>query len=77
MRSIAVLVAALLAMVVKSITAEEADAAAAVIVSFVIMLTVLPLVRGICANIVELWHIRQEEQADLVLSSSQTLQQKA
>ncbi len=73
MRSIAVLVAALLAMVVKSITAEEADAAAAVIVSFVIMLTV----RGICANIVELWHIRQEEQADLVLSSSQTLQQKA
>jgi Co/Zn/Cd efflux system component len=46
MRSIAVIAAALLAEYVPSITAEEADATAAVVVSILIFLSLIPLVTG-------------------------------
>jgi Co/Zn/Cd efflux system component len=46
LRSIAVIVASLLAGFLPSVTAEEADAAAAVIVSVLIVLSLVPLCAG-------------------------------
>jgi len=62
-RSIAVLIASILAEFVESVTPEEADAVAAVIVSGIILLALLPLLAGIKRTWVSFYSIRQEELA--------------
>lgn len=47
LRSIAVILAALIAGNIKSIDPEEADATAAIVVSFIIVLSLIPLIHGI------------------------------
>ena len=60
-RSLAVLVAAILAEVLDSVTSEVADAAAAVVVSGIILLALVPLFVGLKKSIQELNAIRREE----------------
>ncbi len=60
-RSIAVLTASILAKFVPSITAEEADASAAVAVSVIILFALFPLFDGLKTTAVELLAIRREE----------------
>jgi predicted Na+-dependent transporter len=47
MRSLAVLVAALIASVFQSVEGADADAAAAVVVSIIIIVSLLPLLHGL------------------------------
>jgi Co/Zn/Cd efflux system component len=61
LRSIAVVVAAGLAEVVDGITSEEADAAAAVTVSILIILSLMPLLHGLWMSVSELRAIQAEE----------------
>jgi Co/Zn/Cd efflux system component len=61
LRSIAVVVAAGLAEVVDGITSEEADAAAAVTVSILIVLSLIPLLHGLSMSVSELRAIQAEE----------------
>lgn len=47
MRSLAVLIAAMIATVFDSVEGETADASAAVVVSVIIIISLLPLLRGL------------------------------
>jgi len=64
LRSIAVLVAACLSVLVTEITPEEADASAAVVVSALIILSLIPLFNGLGKTFQELRMIRAEEKSD-------------
>eukprot|EP00581_Thalassiosira_minuscula_P007765 CAMPEP_0183702716 /NCGR_PEP_ID=MMETSP0737-20130205/735_1 /TAXON_ID=385413 /ORGANISM="Thalassiosira miniscula, Strain CCMP1093" /LENGTH=324 /DNA_ID=CAMNT_0025929379 /DNA_START=316 /DNA_END=1290 /DNA_ORIENTATION=+ len=61
-RSLAVIIASFIAQMVDSITPEVADSTAAVIVSVVIYLSLLPLFRGLYRTFCELRSITREEQ---------------
>jgi Co/Zn/Cd efflux system component len=65
LRSIAVIVAAALAEIVPNITPEVADATAAVVVSFLILLSLIPLIQGLISSITELLSILEEERSDM------------
>jgi Co/Zn/Cd efflux system component len=73
LRSLAVIVAALVAELADSVTSEEADATAAVIVSSLILMSLAPLLGGMVATFGELRSIYAEER-DEILSSKQVLQ---
>jgi hypothetical protein len=57
--------AVILAKAIKPITAEVADSAAAVVVSFIILMTLIPLIRGLTAAFLELRQIQAEEKAEM------------
>ena len=69
MRSIAVLVAASLSELIEGITPEEADASAAVVVSGLILLSLVPLLKGLVQSYSELSLIKAEEKNDELLLS--------
>jgi Co/Zn/Cd efflux system component len=64
LRSIAVIVAAGVDKVVNGVTPEEADAAAAVVVSILIVLSLIPLCSGLASSVSELRAIQREEEAE-------------
>lgn len=63
-RSIAVIVASMLAKFHDHITPEEADATAAIVVSGVILLSLLPLFNGLKNALIQLHRIRKDEIAE-------------
>jgi Co/Zn/Cd efflux system component len=67
LRSIAVIIAAVMAEVVPNITPEVADSTAAVIVSILILLSLIPLLQGLIASSNELRTIYEEERSDMAL----------
>jgi Co/Zn/Cd efflux system component len=64
LRSIAVIIASALAELVEGVTPEEADATAAIVVSGLILLSLLPLFRGLALTFSELRAIRAEESSE-------------
>lgn len=66
LRSIAVIVAAVLAKLVEGITPEVADSVAAVVVSALILLSLIPLGQGLHNSLAELGHIRAQERTDQI-----------
>lgn len=64
LRSIAIVIASLIGKYVHTTTPEVADAAAAVFVSGIILITLVPLLVGLCKNCKELWIIRTEERSE-------------
>ena len=75
LRSVAVIVAAVLAEVLPNVTPEVADATAAVLVSFLILLSLVPLIQGLMSSISELRAILREERSDMAfyIPSSSTM----
>jgi Co/Zn/Cd efflux system component len=73
LRSIAVIIAAITAELVPEVTPEEADATAAVIVSFLIVMSLIPLVQGLVRSTIELRAIYAEERSDLLLRRTETV----
>jgi Co/Zn/Cd efflux system component len=70
LRSIAVIIATIIALIVKSVTPEEADASAAVVVSILILLSLIPLFQGLKQSLEEFFAIRAEEQSEQMFASS-------
>lgn len=66
LRSIAVIVAACIAEIVPKVTPEEADATAAVVVSFLIILSLIPLFQGLLRSVAELRAIVAEEKSEVM-----------
>uniref|UniRef100_A0A7S2Y3Y6 Cation efflux protein transmembrane domain-containing protein n=1 Tax=Entomoneis paludosa TaxID=265537 RepID=A0A7S2Y3Y6_9STRA len=64
LRSLAVIVAALVAELSDGVTSEEADAAAAIAVSVLIFLSLIPLFQGLSDSVMELRIIQCEEEQD-------------
>lgn len=64
LRSIAVIIAAIIAVLVKNVTPEEADASAAVVVSILILLSLIPLFQGLLQSLIEFSAIRAEEHTE-------------
>jgi hypothetical protein len=64
LRSIAVIVASGVADVVDGVTPEEADAAAAVVVSILVLLSMVPLFHGLVQSVSELRAILFEEESE-------------
>jgi Co/Zn/Cd efflux system component len=64
LRSVAVIIAAALAEIFDDVTAEEADASAAMVVSLLILLSLVPLFQGLVHSITELLEIRAEERSE-------------
>jgi Co/Zn/Cd efflux system component len=64
LRSSAVIIAAVVAILVPTISPEEADATAAVIVCFLIFMSMVPLVRGLTKSLQMLLSIRAEERSE-------------
>jgi Co/Zn/Cd efflux system component len=64
LRSIAVIIAAVLAILIPGVTPDLADAAAAIAVSCLIFLSLLPLLRGLARSFVELRRIMAEEKSE-------------
>jgi Co/Zn/Cd efflux system component len=64
LRSIAVIVASGVADVVDGVTPEEADAAAAVVVSILVLLSMVPLFHGLVQSVSELRAILSEEESE-------------
>lgn len=64
LRSIAVIVASGIADVVDGVTPEEADAAAAVVVSILVLLSMVPLFHGLVQSASELRAILREEESE-------------
>ena len=71
LRSIAVVVAAAFAEVSDLVTSEEADATAAVVVSLLIILSLIPLLRGLCVTFSELRAIQAEERSERMFRPQQ------
>ena len=63
LRSIAVILAALVAELT-SVTSEEADSAAAIAVSILILLSLIPLLQGMYQSAIELRAIRRQERLE-------------
>ena len=70
LRSIAVIIAAVLAELLPAVTPEEADATAAVVVSGLILLSLLPLLQGLSRSVVELCAILAEERSERMLNGT-------
>jgi hypothetical protein len=70
LRSIAVIIAAIIAVLVKNVTSEEADAAAAVVVSILILLSLIPLFQGLLQSLKEFFAIRAEEQSEQLFADT-------
>jgi len=68
LRSIAVILAAGVAELVEDVSPEEADATAAVIVSVLILLSLVPLFHGLLQSFAELRAIRAEERSETMFS---------
>ena len=66
LRSIAVIIASVIAEFVDIVTPEEADATAAVVVSTLILLSLIPLFHGLVQTFSELKSIRAEESYDVM-----------
>ena len=64
LRSIAVIIAVMFAKFVGGVTPEEADATAAIVVSGLILLSLLPLFHGLVRTFSELRAIRAEESSE-------------
>ena len=77
LRSLAVILAASLAEVVDGITPEEADASAAIIVSILIVLSLVPLFHGMVQSITELRGIYAEEKSEVMLLQQQADSQRS
>ena len=60
------IVAALVAEI-SVVTSEEADSAAAIAVSVLILLSLIPLLQGMYYTAIKLWAIHAEEQSELEL----------
>lgn len=71
LRSISIVIAALVGKYVKDVSAEVADASAAVFVSSIILIALLPLLSGLIRNSNELWAIRREEISERSLTDLQ------
>jgi Co/Zn/Cd efflux system component len=65
LRSVAVLVAAVVALLGPNVTPEVADSFGSVVVSLLILFTVVPLVHGLVRSVSELRAIRREERLEL------------
>lgn len=65
-------IAATIAEFVDVVTSEEADAAAAVTVSVLILLSLLPLCRGLFVSFSELRAIMAEEKSEKMFAGAQT-----
>jgi Co/Zn/Cd efflux system component len=65
LRSLAVILAAGTAEAVPRVTPEEADATAAVVVSILIALSLVPLFRGVCKSVAEYQSISVEERFEV------------
>ena len=61
MRSIAVLVSSALAKIFDNISGEQADDVAAMIVSIIIFISVIPLLHGITLTLADLQAFKKEE----------------
>ena len=72
LRSFAVVIASVLAELVDGITSEEADASAAVAVSILIILSLLPLLHGLCLSCSELRGIYAEERDEKLYPAGAT-----
>lgn len=70
LRSIAVIIAASIAEFVKGVRTDQADAVAALVVSFLIFLSLLPLMNGLICTWAELQEAIQEEVAGIELIDS-------
>lgn len=71
LRSISILIASLLGKYAMNITAEVADASAAVFVSSIILIALLPLLSGLMRNSRELWLIYREERSERAIANLQ------
>ena len=60
----AVIIASVLSEILDDVTAEEADAAAALVVSLLIVFSLLPLFQGMVQSVAALWAIRAEERSE-------------
>jgi Co/Zn/Cd efflux system component len=74
LRSIAVIIAAIIAVLVKNVTPEEADASAAVAVSILILLSLIPLFQGLLQSLIEFSAIRAEEQAEQMFADTRGIE---
>lgn len=72
LRSVAVIIAAGLAEVLPEVTPEVADSTAAVVVSFLILLTLIPLIQGLFSSIAELRAILAEELSEAMARRPQS-----
>ena len=66
LRSFAVIIAAVTAEVVSTVTPQEADATAAIVVSVLIALSLIPLFQGLASSLSELKGIYAEEKSELL-----------
>ena len=69
-RSVAVLIAAILGQFIEVVTPEVADAGAAIVVSAIILIALLPLLSGMVRTGCELYVIRREEASEKLMESS-------
>jgi Co/Zn/Cd efflux system component len=72
LRSLAVIVASCIAEILPQVTPEEADATAAIVVSFLILLSLMPLIQGLVHSAAELRAILAEERSETVFLRSRT-----
>jgi len=68
MRSIAVLVAAAIAALFDAVSPDEADATAAVVVSCIIIVSLLPLLQGLYLTASEIWILTRRPPGDARVS---------
>lgn len=71
LRSVAVIIASALAELFDDVTAEEADAAAALVVSILILLSLVPLFQGLVQSGSEFLAIRAEERSEIMMEEIQ------
>lgn len=64
LRSLAVILAAAIGLSVSSVEPDKADAVAAIVVSLLIALSLLPLIQGLCKSVAELRAILAEERSE-------------
>lgn len=67
LRSVAVIIASALSELFDEVTAEEADAAAALVVSLLIVLSLVPLFQGLVRSFSEFLSIRAEEKSEIMM----------
>ena len=76
-RSIALLVASVLEQFIPQVTPEEADASAAIAVSIIILIAMLPLFSGLRCTCGELLAIRREEASEIILNAMKEKEYKS
>lgn len=73
MRSIAVLVAAAIAYLFDAVAPDVADATAAVVVSLIIIISLLPLLQGLYLTAMEIWILTRQPPGDVNAGVSLTV----